>query len=73
MQDLHANLAEQGVDVRAVPLVFQYNKQDLPRDLILTTEELRDAINFRGVPTFRPMRCTGRACSRRCGAFPSWY
>ena len=51
-QDLHANLADQGVDVRAVPLVLQYNKQDLPSDLIMTTEELRDAINFRGVPDF---------------------
>ena len=34
-QDLHANLAEQGVDARTVPLVIQYNKQDLPRELIL--------------------------------------
>lgn len=51
-QDLHANLAEQGVDVRATPLVLQYNKQDLPRDLILSTGELAEAINFRGVPDF---------------------
>jgi signal recognition particle receptor subunit beta len=51
-QDLHANLAEQGIDARTVPLVLQYNKQDLPRDLILTTAELSDAINFRGVPEF---------------------
>jgi mutual gliding-motility protein MglA len=48
-QDLHANLAEQGVDARTVPLVIQYNKQDLPRDLILTVPELSDALNFRGV------------------------
>jgi chromosomal replication initiation ATPase DnaA len=33
MQDLHANLAEQGVDVRTMPLVIQYNKQDLPAEL----------------------------------------
>ena len=51
-QDLHANLAEQGIDARAVPLVIQYNKQDLPRDLILTPAELNDALNFRGVPEF---------------------
>jgi len=51
-QDLHANLAEQGVDARTVPLVLQYNKQDLPRDLILSTAELSDALNFRGVPEF---------------------
>jgi signal recognition particle receptor subunit beta len=52
MQDLHANLAEHGIDVRAVPLVIQYNKQDLPRDLILTPPELEDALNYRGVPCF---------------------
>ena len=51
-QDLHANLAEQGIDARAVPLVIQYNKQDLPRELILTPPELNDALNFRGVPEF---------------------
>src|SRR5438045_3884679 len=49
-QDLHANLADQGIDARTVPLVLQYNKQDLPRELILDTSELSDALNFRGVP-----------------------
>jgi mutual gliding-motility protein MglA len=52
MQDLHANLAEQGIDARAIPLVIQYNKQDLPRDLVLSVAELDDALNFRGVPHF---------------------
>ncbi|MDE3173623.1 MAG: GTPase domain-containing protein [Gemmatimonadota bacterium] len=51
-QDLHANLAEQGVDARTIPLVIQYNKQDLPRELVMTPEELADAVNFRGVPDF---------------------
>jgi signal recognition particle receptor subunit beta len=51
-QDLHQNLAEQDVDPRSIPLVIQYNKQDLPRELILTREELADAVNFRGVPDF---------------------
>jgi mutual gliding-motility protein MglA len=50
MQDLHANLAEQGIDARNVPLVIQYNKQDLPRELIVDIDELDDALNFRGVP-----------------------
>jgi hypothetical protein len=35
-----------------VPLVIQYNKQDLPQELILTPPELSDAINFRVVPEF---------------------
>jgi len=52
LQDLHANLEEQGVDPRTVPLVLQYNKQDLPRDLILDEVTLDDALNFRGVPHF---------------------
>ena len=52
MQDLHANLAEHGVDARAIPLVIQYNKRDLPSDLILPVPTLDDALNFRGVPAF---------------------
>jgi signal recognition particle receptor subunit beta len=52
LQDLHANLAEHGVDARTAPLVMQYNKQDLPRDIAADAEELGDALNFRGVPEF---------------------
>jgi signal recognition particle receptor subunit beta len=51
-QDLHANLAEQGVDTRTMPLVIQYNKQDLPPELITPVAELDEALNFRGVPSF---------------------
>ena len=32
--------------------MFQYNKQDLPRDLILTQDEMDDALNFRSVHSF---------------------
>ncbi len=52
LQDLHANLADHGVDARTVPLVLQYNKQDLPPELRLTPDDLDDALNFRGVPRF---------------------
>ena len=51
MQDLHANLSEQGIDPRTVPLVLQYNKCDLARNLILDTATLDDALNFRSVPS----------------------
>ena len=51
-QDLHENLAEQGVDARTMPLVVQYNKIDLPAELRTPIPELEDAINFRGVPSF---------------------
>jgi signal recognition particle receptor subunit beta len=52
LQDLHANLAEHGVDARRLPFVMQYNKQDLPADLILGMPELEEQLNFRGVPSF---------------------
>ncbi len=52
LQNLQANLLEQGVDAREVPLVLQYNKQDLPPDLVLSPEELDEALNFRGAPSF---------------------
>jgi hypothetical protein len=32
--------------------VLQYNKQDLPRELILETDVLDQALNFRDVPAF---------------------
>jgi GTPase SAR1 family protein len=50
-RDLHEQLAEEGIDARQFPLVLQYNKQDLPRDLILGVPELEDALNFRAVPS----------------------
>jgi hypothetical protein len=40
------------MDVRTIPLVLQYNKQDLPAELVLPTQTLDDALNFRGVPAF---------------------
>lgn len=52
MQNLQANLIEQGVDARAMPFVLQYNKQDLPSDLILSPDELNEALNFWDVPSF---------------------
>jgi hypothetical protein len=52
LQDLHANLAEHGVDARSIPLVLQYNKRDLPSGLLLPVATLEDALNFRGVPSF---------------------
>jgi mutual gliding-motility protein MglA len=52
MQDLHANLAEQGVDTRTMPLVIQYNKQDLPPEMITPVPDLDEVLNFRNVPSF---------------------
>jgi signal recognition particle receptor subunit beta len=52
LQNLQSNLLEHGIDIRTMPLVLQYNKQDLPRELVLTPAELDDALNFRSVPSF---------------------
>ena len=52
LQNLQSNLLEHGVDIRTMPLVMQYNKHDLPRELILSTADLDDALNFRGVASF---------------------
>lgn len=52
LQNLQSNLLEHGVDIRTVPLVMQYNKQDLPKELILSPADLDDALNFRAVPSF---------------------
>jgi small GTP-binding protein len=60
LQNLQANILEQGFDVRALPLVLQYNKQDLPQDLVLTPAELDDALNFRGAPSVPADALTGK-------------
>ncbi len=52
LQDLHANLAAQGVDTSTVPMVLQYNKQDLPEEMILDAERLDEELNFRGVTSY---------------------
>ena len=52
LQNLQANVLEHGIDIRTLPMILQYNKQDLPRDLILAPEELDDALNFRTLPSF---------------------
>jgi mutual gliding-motility protein MglA len=60
LQNLQANLLEQGIDVRGIPLVLQYNKQDLPSDLILAPQELDEQLNFREVPSFSAAAVSGK-------------
>ncbi|HVM43280.1 MAG TPA: GTPase domain-containing protein [Gemmatimonadales bacterium] len=52
LQNLQANILEHGVDVRTLPMVLQFNKQDLPPELILSPQELDDALNFRNLPSY---------------------
>ena len=48
LRNLQENLLEHGFDIREIPLVLQYNKQDLAD--ALPVPELEDALNFRDVP-----------------------
>ena len=52
LQDLHRTLADQSVSARSLPFVFQYNKQDLPAEEILSAEQLSVFLNFRSAPEF---------------------
>ncbi len=60
LQNLQLNLLEQGVDIRTLPLVIQYNKQGLPQELVLPVVELDDMLNFRNVPSFPADALTGK-------------
>ncbi|HJL05440.1 MAG TPA: ADP-ribosylation factor-like protein [Polyangiaceae bacterium LLY-WYZ-15_(1-7)] len=57
LENLAANLAEQGRSLDAVPLVLQLNKRDLPG--VLSEDELRQALNPRGRPQFGTVATTG--------------
>jgi len=59
-RDLHEALAEHGINAREVPLVIQYNKQDLPAELVCPTDELDRLLNFRNVPSYAADALGGR-------------
>ena len=59
LQDLHANLADEGLDPRTLPLVMQYNKRDLPAGEISSIKDLDETLNFRDVPNFSATAITG--------------
>jgi mutual gliding-motility protein MglA len=57
LRNLQENLLEQGLDMRELPVVLQYNKRDLPG--VLPVAELEDALNFRGAPAFSASAVSG--------------
>lgn len=57
LRNLHENLLEQGLDIREIPLVLQYNKQDLPGGV--SRAELDDMLNFRGMPSYAAAAVSG--------------
>lgn len=79
LQNLQANLIGQGVDIRTLPLVLQYNKQDLPSELILSPSELDEGLNFRDLPShaanalkgdgvFETLKCVSELVLKRLSA-----
>jgi mutual gliding-motility protein MglA len=57
LRNLHENLLEEGLDIREIPLVLQYNKQDLPG--VTSRDTLEDVLNFRGVPSYSAAAVSG--------------
>ncbi len=57
LQNLEDNLKRQGIRMREMPLVMQYNKRDLPNALSLP--ELEKEVNKIGVPSFESVATTG--------------
>ena len=58
LANLEENLLEQGVRLERFPLVFQWNKRDIPK--ALPVAELRAALNPRNVPDFETEAISGR-------------
>ena len=57
LQNLEDNLKRQGIRIREMPLVLQYNKRDLPN--ALSVADMDREINKLGVPTFESVATTG--------------
>jgi len=57
LENLRENLLEHGYDLDELPFVIQYNKRDLPN--VVSIEELREALNERGVPEYECTAPTG--------------
>ena len=58
LSNLEENLLEQGIRLERFPLVFQWNKRDLPT--AMSVEEMRAALNPRAVPDFETEALGGR-------------
>jgi mutual gliding-motility protein MglA len=57
LQNLEDNLKRQGIRLREMPLVLQYNKRDLSN--ALSVAELDKEVNKLGVPSFESVATTG--------------
>ncbi len=63
---LKNNLEDNGLDPETMPLVFQWNKRDLPN--LMSPEELDRELNWRHVPAFEAVATTGLGVLETFGA-----
>lgn len=57
LKSLESNLAEQGYDIEKIPLVFQWNKRDLPN--VSSVEDLNLTLNSMDCPHFEGVALKG--------------
>jgi hypothetical protein len=57
LQNLEANLKELGIELRDIPMVFQWNKRDLKN--IVSLEDLERELNTRHLPSFHSIAQDG--------------
>ncbi len=58
LKNLQRNLEAQGYNIKDIPLIFQYNKRDLPNSASLG--ELRSQLNFYNAPDFEATASEGK-------------
>ncbi len=58
LKDLEVNLRNQGYDINKVPLVFQYNKRDLPN--VCPVGEMSSMLNYYKSPEFEAVAASGQ-------------
>jgi len=57
LNNLKRNLAEQEMDIKYIPLVFQYNKRDLLN--VMPVEEMNRLLRFREIPVYEAIAVKG--------------
>ncbi len=57
-ENFKTNLKENGIDIRTIPLVIQYNKRDLPN--VLSVKELNGKLNEFNSPFFEAVALSGQ-------------
>jgi mutual gliding-motility protein MglA len=58
LRGLEKNLQDQGYDLSKVPMVFQWNKRDLPN--VVPVEDLEYQLNKRKLPSFEAVATNGK-------------